>query len=494
MRKMIFQSAATEICVATYQQFEKTIYIETHHSLPFKELKKVRQMICEKGHEAGWTMPPESELQLCINGVLSKYIPRFRRQHILQTPFLTLVRPAQSPPLLLCVCAIDTELDEEFLLELQTLSSTAEVGYRALLSKVLQKAENLELILADMMDGIILCNDQGRVQFMNEKARKLCGFEKILERGAVLRATPLCDLHRLLMEAVEDGVTQLNRVIPLGNSRTRLMGVNIQWVKNSSGNPVAWLLILRDITASWQSDQIRSMIAMASHELNTPLASIKNTVDLLLDQEAGPLNDSQGKFLRIIQDDITRLLRMLHDLLDLSRLEKGRLQLDRRRHVRIEFIINKVIESYSVLAESRGIVLKAKVPSGISGFIGDRDRITQILVNLVDNAIKYSHFGSRVVISAKENKNELIVAVADQGIGIPEAEIDHIFERFVQLESVPDGVHRGFGLGLSIARDIVESHGGKLWVKSKVGEGSTFYFSIPKEKSATISQQSQENP
>ncbi len=481
LRLLITHAAQFDLCVATYHQDAGTIYVDVRHPIPMKEVKKIRRAVYQKARELNWHLPDvESDLELCVNGVLAKYIRHSRQNHRLRGFQCFSVKLFREEPLVVCVCGVDGDLDDEFAMELHALANAPEVGFRALLTKVLRKTEDLNNILLSMIDGVILCDEKSRIRFMNEKARKLCGFESIPQLGAPLEPTPLCDLPQLLDEAMEDGITQLNRVIPLGNSNSQLLGVNIQFVKNFMGQPVGWLLILRDITASWQSDQIRSMISIASHELNTPLASMKNTLDLLLDREVGELTPNQEKFLRIVQDDMTRLQRLLHDLLDLSRLEDGRMELDRRRHVRIEFVANKVIESFRVFAESRGITLRTDIPSGIAGINGDRDRITQILVNLVDNAIKYSHFGGEVVIAARETESEVVVSVSDQGVGIPRENLNFIFERFVQLDNLPEGVHRGFGLGLSIARDIVESHNGRMWVESEPGKGSTFYFSLPK--------------
>ncbi|MDQ7062903.1 MAG: ATP-binding protein [candidate division KSB1 bacterium] len=481
LRLLITHAAQFEVCVATYHQNASTIYVDTRHPIPLKEIKRIRHKVHQTAQELGWAVSAAaSDLELCINGILAKYVRHTRQNHRLSNCSCFGVNLFHQEPLIVCVCGVDSEIDEEFMMELHALSTAPEVGFRALLAKVLRKTEDLSNILLSMIDGVILCDEKVRIRFMNEKARKLCGFEQVPQLGSPLEPTPLCDLTQLLYEAMEDGITQLNRVIPLGNSNSQLLGVNIQFVKNFMGQPVGWLLILRDITASWQSDQIRSMISIASHELNTPLASMKNTLDLLLDREVGELTPNQEKFLRIIQDDMTRLQRLLHDLLDLSRLEDGRMELDRRRHVRIEFVANKVIESFRVFAESRGITLRTDIPSGISGINGDRDRITQILVNLVDNAIKYSHFGGEVIIAARETEDEVIVSVSDQGVGISQEDLNFIFERFVQLDNLPEGVHRGFGLGLSIAKDIVQSHHGRMWAESEPGKGSTFYFSLPK--------------
>lgn len=480
LRAMVFHAANSEICVATYARGAEAVFVESHHPLQAADLRQIRQKIWSRARSLHWKIAEPEAIEVWINGKQMRHVRTARHRRRLRCIDLIDGHLAEGQEFVLCGAGYDSHLEPAFYQLLRELSDEPEPTIQRLRSETLRQREDYELLLSHMIDGVILCDENLHVQFMNERARKLSGMLERLPRGAVLGATPLCDLGGLLVEAIETGIAQLNRVIPLGGDRSRLLGVHVQNVKNLHERSIGWLLILRDITASWQSDHMRSIVAVASHELNTPLASIRNTVDLLLDGEVGGLNESQQKYLKIINDDVVRLQRLLHDLLDLSKLDEKKLALDRRRHVRIEFVVNKVVELYTALAESKGIALKTKIPAGLPGITGDRDQLTQILVNLVDNAIKYSDYDDEVVIAASEEEEHLVISVTDHGAGIPESAREVIFQRFVQLENLPSGSHRGFGLGLSIAKEIVESHCGAIWVETKEGQGSTFSFSIPK--------------
>jgi signal transduction histidine kinase len=198
----------------------------------------------------------------------------------------------------------------------------------------------------------------------------------------------------------------------------------------------------------------------------------------MLEQDLGQLNQNQQHCLNVIKDDTKRLNRLLKDMLDLSRFDEGVQFIDRRKQVSLGFLVAKVIETFRIFAKSKNISLNNCVPKSLPTFKGDRDRLQQVLSNLVENSIKYTLTGGSVEIGAELHGSILKCWVRDNGVGIPEDRYDLIFQRFRQLDNFPDQGHRGYGLGLSIARQIVENNGGKLWVESKVGIGSVFYFTI----------------
>ncbi len=481
IRDMLFQVADCEVCVATFERRTGEIHLQSRYPLKGADIKKIRGVIFKRALESGWQIAPEDTLRVFINAKPADSIIPPRDKHELKTFLTHLISIPGQEPFILCVCRFDRELEENFRFTLDFLAADPEKGLIKLWRRILRQRQDFELLLTNVIDGVILCDDEQRILFINERARKLTGMPALPKRGSKLSATAQCDLPALLNELTEKKICQLNRVIRLGGSSAHLMGVRIQHLQGLAGEAVGWLLVLRDISASWHADQMRSTISMTSHELNTPLTAIKSSIDLLLEEKIGGLNENQKKVLGIVEDDIRHMQRLLRDLLDSSRLEEGKIELDRRKFVRIEFIFSRVMESYALHAETRGITLKAKVMPGISDFQADRDRITQILMNLVDNAIKFSPMGGEVVLHAEEKEDTLVVTVQDQGSGIPEDQQERIFERFVQFAPAAEG-QRGFGLGLSIARDIVHSHGGTIGVRSRPGEGSSFYFTIPKKK------------
>ncbi|MDF1535093.1 MAG: ATP-binding protein [bacterium] len=226
-------------------------------------------------------------------------------------------------------------------------------------------------------------------------------------------------------------------------------------------------------------------VSMVSHELRTPLTSIIGFSELLAEAHVGELTREQDEYIRQILRKGKDLLTLINDLLDTGHLESGKVAL-RYREVDLDDVIQSVLSSTRHVTEVTPII-KVQIPEDIPPFDGDPEKITQILVNLVTNALKFSPPASPVVISAGllEGRREtdrglfLKISVTDKGIGIPEEERQRVFEQFFQVQSGTSRSYRGAGLGLYICRSFVELHGGKIWVDSEVGKGSTFSFTIP---------------
>ncbi len=243
---------------------------------------------------------------------------------------------------------------------------------------------------------------------------------------------------------------------------------------------------LSDITKQKELLRMKeNFVASVSHELRTPLAIVKQNISILLDNVAGELNEKQARLLDRAGRSIERLNRMVNNVLDFSKLKSGRIELC-IEDVNPSEIVDEIVETYRDWAGERGIHLSAKHENEYPLVSLDRDRIVQVLVNLVGNAIKFTEKGGDVKIatglkrSGGGGKGTMSVSVEDTGPGIPEDEIDRIFEEFHQVnrESHSSGM-KGTGLGLPISRKIVELHGGKMHVRSEVGKGSIFSFTIP---------------
>ncbi|MCK5351569.1 response regulator, partial [bacterium] len=226
-------------------------------------------------------------------------------------------------------------------------------------------------------------------------------------------------------------------------------------------------------------------VSMVSHELRTPLTSIIGFSELLAEAHVGELSEEQEEYIRQILRKGKDLLALINDLLDTGRLEAGKLAL-RYREVDLEDVILSVRSSTRHVTESLPTI-NTHIPTDLPAFEGDTEKITQVLTNLVTNALKFSPPGSPVDIMASmiqgrrdSDRGDLIqISVKDRGIGIPEDERQRIFDQFIQVQQGSSRTFQGAGLGLYICRSFVELHGGKIWVESTVGEGSTFHFSIP---------------
>jgi signal transduction histidine kinase len=222
-------------------------------------------------------------------------------------------------------------------------------------------------------------------------------------------------------------------------------------------------------------------ISMLSHEIRTPLTSIRESVNLIIEEVMGPVNERQQRFLSIASDEIARISELLNHLMQISRLEAGLVKIDPKPLDPHAFVIGS-IHRMTPAAEAKGISLEAEVPSGIPQVLGDADHLQQVLLNLVGNAIKFSPKGGSVNVRVEafgDGDEECVsFSVSDRGPGIPEDEQGLIFCKYYRATGIRQEVD-GVGLGLSISKQIVEAHGGTIWVKSQVGRGSTFGFTLP---------------
>jgi len=229
-------------------------------------------------------------------------------------------------------------------------------------------------------------------------------------------------------------------------------------------------------------DEMKSeFVSVASHELRTPLASIKNAVQLILQGKTGEINENQKKFLSMADRNISRLTNILNSLLDLSKIESGKIEM-KIEELDPKALIEFILSSLRPQADGKSAQLKIEIGKKLPSVYGDREKVEQILTNLVGNAIKFTPEGGEISVSAQPSPrggNKLAISIRDSGIGISEDQQEKIFEKFHQVEG---SLHRsvsGTGLGLAITKGLVEAHHGEIWVESEIGKGSTFTFTLP---------------
>lgn len=225
-------------------------------------------------------------------------------------------------------------------------------------------------------------------------------------------------------------------------------------------------------------DALKShFISTVSHELRTPLTSIKGSLGLILNGVAGDVNDMAREFLDICYKNTDRLIRLINDLLDVQKIEAGKFQLN-KEEIDLVKLVEESLASLRHFAQDGNVTLTRESPA-IAYIYADKDRISQVLYNLISNGIKFSE-GGQVIVAIFDDRNEIKVTVSDTGIGIPADKQESIFEKFTQIHE--NTRRKGTGLGLSICKTIVEEHKGKIWVESQEGRGSQFHFILPKEK------------
>jgi signal transduction histidine kinase len=223
------------------------------------------------------------------------------------------------------------------------------------------------------------------------------------------------------------------------------------------------------------------LVQNVSHELRTPLTFVKGYIELLLDGEMGQINEQQRESLAIVADKTNAIARLVSDILFLQQIEHQSLQLS---DLNLVEVVRRALQSNQPPATAAGITLQAMAPPHLPPVRADRDRVNQVLDNLIGNAIKFSPNGGSITVQLEEANDMVQVSVSDTGIGIPPDQTERIFERFYQVDGSATRQFGGAGLGLAIVKRIVEAHGGHIWAKSQVDHGSTFLFTLPKAETS----------
>jgi two-component system, OmpR family, phosphate regulon sensor histidine kinase PhoR len=327
----------------------------------------------------------------------------------------------------------------------------------------------LATVLEQMTDGVLIVDSQGIVQFANPAAGRLFQSSNPVNRSIteVIRHHQLVEAWRRCQQTRE---LQSETVeVPARHQYLQLVVVPDQ---HASGS----LLLVQDLTRIRRLETVRrDFISNLSHELRTPLASLKALAETLQD---GALDDPPAarRFIDQIQIEVDALTQMVTELLELSRIESGRLSLD-LQPVSASDLLNSASRRMQVQAERAGLNLHVECPDDLPKVKIDSQRLEQVLVNLIHNAVKFTKPGGEVLLFADSAIGEVRFAVRDSGIGIPAEDVTRIFERFYRVDKSRTG--NGTGLGLSIAKHIVEAHKGRIWAESMEGQGSSFYFTIP---------------
>jgi len=299
-----------------------------------------------------------------------------------------------------------------------------------------------------------------------------------------LDCCPDCEIYQVNSEILKEPLRTLVEEVTIGKPTKKVFKVKTSPALDKEGNLLGHVRTIHDITLEKEVDLMKSeFISTVSHEFRIPLTSIKGYVDLVLEGDAGDINETQQEFLAIVKKNSDRLINLINDFLDISRIESGRIQF-KMVSLNIEEVIEEVIVSFRELMERKGMILNLSIPKGLPRVRADHDRIIQVLNNLVSNAIKYTDAGGKITVAVGQDGNHLVINVSDTGIGISPEDQRNLFDKFYRVDSTLTQEIGGSGLGLSICKTIVERHDGSIWVNSEVGKGSTFSFSLPVFKKA----------
>jgi PAS domain S-box-containing protein len=356
-----------------------------------------------------------------------------------------------------------------------------------------QRNATLSSLLASMTDGIALMDSDDRLAYWNPQVAKLLGqgFELSLgmSREAFIEQLAARTLDpegvQVELERAAKGLEGVQRhEVELVHPHPCVLQLVFFLIHGPEGQDWGCGLTVRDVTEHKEAEDIKAqLLATVAHELRTPLASIKGFATTLLREDIEWDEESRREFLQIINEESDRLTILVDEILDTSRLVLGKYPLDLAK-VQLQPLVDDIINQAKTRTEQYRFVLN--IPTQLPNARADPYRIKQVLHNLVDNALKYSPEGSKITIEIRTTDHELLTSVSDTGRGIPTEEQTLIFELFYRGETSKSGKQMGLGLGLPICRSIIEAHGGRIWVDSMVGEGSTFFFTLPVAKPAVL--------
>ncbi|MBI5213565.1 MAG: HAMP domain-containing protein [Nitrospirae bacterium] len=335
----------------------------------------------------------------------------------------------------------------------------------------------LEAVLSSMFEGIMLTNERGEILLLNPSVRKLFLIDSSPEGRKpleVIRNNAIQEIvDRVLNENREVVTQEVNISIP---EQKTIMVNGAPIVKD--GIIEGAVFVFHDITELKRLEDIRKdFVANVSHELRTPISSIKGYAETLLDGKVDS-EDNVKEFLGIIYQDSNRLANLIDDLLDLSKIESGKMKME-FEPLEILPIVNRCVNVLEKSAKDKSLPIKLDIPPDLPKVLGDHKRLSQVFLNLLDNAIKYTPEGGSITASIVSKEKVVQVDISDTGIGIPEKDLPRIFERFYRVDKARSRELGGTGLGLSIVKHIVQAHNGQVWVQSTLGQGSTFSFTIP---------------
>ena len=347
-----------------------------------------------------------------------------------------------------------------------------------------QESKRLHSILSYMTDGVLATNRRGQITMINDMAKRQLGVESdealnqnILE---LLKIEDEYELRDLITQSPELMIYSQNV-----NGEYISLRVRFALIRRESGFISGLVAVLHDTTEQEKEERERRLfVSNVSHELRTPLTSVKSYLEAL---DEGALSEPVAPdFIKVSLDETNRMMRMVTDLLHLSRIDNATSHLDVELinfTAFITFILNRFDKIRAQDEEKKYEIIRDYPITSVWIEI-DTDKMTQVIDNILNNAIKYSPDGGKITVSMKTTDDQMILSISDQGLGIPKEDLPKIFDRFYRVDKARSRAQGGTGLGLAIAKEIVKQHNGFIWAKSEYGKGSTFTIVLPYDRDA----------
>lgn len=369
-----------------------------------------------------------------------------------------------------------------------TITNQAANAIERLQAVIAAEKSKMASIVENMSEGVIMIDGRDEIAVLNPRAKEMLGFGagKEATSNIVHENMQKTGLVAAVNECKEKKQVIVKEIIT-PEKESVILRCEISPVK-SGGDIIGIVIILRDVTSEKKVDMMKSeFISTVSHELRTPLTSIRESVSQVFEGMLGTVNEKQKKNLTIGLRNIDRLARLINNLLDISRLDAGKMELA-LESVNLALIVEGVAATFAPLLEKKGLEFKTVFPDEAPLAYADRDKIVQVLTNLVSNAVKFTEKGT-ISVSVTETETQVVCAVADSGPGIAKEDMGRLFGKFQQIHRVEGSGEKGTGLGLAISKGIIEAHKGNIRVESRLGSGSVFSFTLPKQAGNEIFRQ-----
>jgi NtrC-family two-component system sensor histidine kinase KinB len=350
------------------------------------------------------------------------------------------------------------------------------------IEQIISEKNKGEAILSSIEDGLVVFDTNLKVTGINPAARRLIGLEftesAAFQCADILPDPNVCDMIRKTVETgIQPNIPDEQRIVSLQEGeRSRHYLFSVTAIRGRDRNLSGIVLLLRDITRLKEVERLKSEFVMAaSHELRTPLTSLGMSVDLLLEHIAQELAEKDRDLLQAAHEEVHRMKALVNDLLDLSKIEAGRIELE-FESIPVSTVFDHVQAVFKSQMDIKKVTLTSEATGDLPSIRADANKITWVLTNLVSNALRYVNTGGHIKLMAHRIGQHVHLSVRDDGPGIPPEYHSKIFEKFIQMKGREAG---GTGLGLAICKEIVRAHGGAIWVESSSGKGSTFTFALP---------------
>lgn len=393
-------------------------------------------------------------------------------------------------------------IERQLLCTITNQTSQAIVRIKNIIS---EEKIKMDAMVASMSNGVILTDVDNNILVINSAAKKML----LLKRESdiididFLKKNRNFHLDNYISEKKESKKEVLTKEVYIKEPKESVLNIDLTPIKNINNKIIGHITVLRDITELKEIDRMKTeFVSIVSHEMRTPLTSIKNCINIILTEATGKINENQKKFLSMASDSTNRMARLINDLLDLSKMESGRMEYHFEK-IDLNSILESVITSLQTQITTKNIHITKKIAANLPKIYADSGKITQVITNILDNALKFTPSQKNIQVGVRKMQGENLtvknttfnlpvsvfkqdsfveINIKDSGSGITAQDMDKIFDKFQQVEDSLKREVGGTGLGLPIAKSIVNAHNGQIWVESKEGQGSNFRFILPINK------------